>query len=45
MLEVDREFEFFKDVQPVCIDWEDYYQMKDISEGNEGIVSKEEVFI
>lgn len=40
LLEVDSEFEFFDNVQAICIDWNNYYELKDFSEGNEAVVSK-----
>lgn len=40
LIEVDSEFEFFDDVQPACIDWFNYYEQNDFTEGNEAVVSK-----
>lgn len=45
LVEVDSEFDFFNDVQPACIDWDNYYEHKDFNEGNEAVVSKWKLFI
>lgn len=40
LIEVDKEFIFLDDVQPACIDWEDYFEESDLKDGNEAVVSE-----